>query len=84
MDFPVEKRESIDAYEDWIMDLEWLQKDGYTVIIYNNEYFMNEDPYYKSIIMDGFISDILPWWQEDIKYFSGGLEPKPFNVYLVD
>jgi hypothetical protein len=86
--FPTTCIDNMDRYEDWITDLDWLEKDGYVLIIHNYKNFLEQDLLLKDIIMEGFADMILPWWQGDdedsVVHCVVGGEAKPFNVYLVD
>ncbi len=83
MQFPTSCK-SFASYDDWITDLSWLNATGYALIIQNFDLFMSKDLKGKTIVMESFEEDILPWWQEEIKNCVVEGEPKPFNVYLVD
>ena len=77
-----------DAYHDWITDLDWIGKEGYVLIIYDYNSFLEQDSSLKKLIMEDFADSILPWWQGDVESsvvncVVGG-KAKPFNVYLVD
>ncbi len=83
MQFPTISK-SLISYSDWISDLSWLNATGYALIIQNFDRFMSKDLKSKTIVMESFEEDILPWWQEEIKNCVVEGEPKSFNVYLVD
>lgn len=83
MHFPTISK-SLDSYLDWICDLDWLNADGYALIIKNYSNFMDEDPELKKHVMHLFFKNVLPWWEEDVKRFVVEGEPKPFNLYLID
>jgi len=83
MRFPTSCIDSIDRYEDWICDLDWLGKSGYIIVIYNSAKFMNDNPQIKETIFSGFEELILPWWQHEVEECSPR-KISPFNVYLVD
>ncbi|MCL2013116.1 MAG: hypothetical protein FWG75_10070 [Cystobacterineae bacterium] len=74
----------IDAYNDWMRDLSWLEKEGYALIIYNYKNFLQQEWAHKKAIMEEFVETILPWWQGEIEKFCVGGKAKPFNVYAVD
>ena len=84
MKFPSSCIDSIDRYLDWIRDLSWLEKDGYTIIIYDSDRFLSEDQRTKNIVLESFEDTVLPWWQEEVKQYMVGGKAKPFNVYLVE
>jgi hypothetical protein len=65
-------------------DLEWLNKKGYVLIIYNYKNFLNQVFSYRPTIVNGFAELILPWWQKEVEYCVVGGKTKTFNVYLVD
>ncbi|MCL1858087.1 MAG: barstar family protein [Oscillospiraceae bacterium] len=75
---------SFGSHNDWIGDLDWLEKDSYAIIIYNYNEFIKDDLKAKNHIIENFIDFVLPWWEtEVIKCVAEG-KAKPFNVYLVD
>jgi hypothetical protein len=82
-DFPESCDENLNIYFDWIRDLDWLAKDGYTLIINNYKDFLQTSPTTKQMIIDDFREIILPWWQSEVEKHSGA-KAKPFMVYLVD
>ena len=84
MHFPTTCVDSIDRYEDWIRDLEWLNKKGYLVIIYNSSKLMKDAPEIRDIVLGGFEEVVLPWWQSEVEKFYPVMKISPFNVYLVD
>jgi hypothetical protein len=73
-----------DGYFDWIRDLDWLQKEGYILIIYNFKEFLNMDMRLKNQIIDDFKNIILPWWESEVEKFVVRGKPKLFNIYLVN
>ncbi|MDQ0087498.1 hypothetical protein J2T12_000892 [Paenibacillus anaericanus] len=82
--FPTTCLDSMDRYLDWIRDLEWLDKDGYVLIIYRYLDFLKDDPKLKKEIITDFTDVILPFWQEEVKDVVVNGKAKPFMVYLVD
>lgn len=81
--FPFPSR-SIDSYNDWMRDLDWLNKDGYVLVFYNFKEFLCKDLFSKEAIIDGFSNIILPFWQEEVTQTIVEGESKPFTVYLVE
>lgn len=75
---------SLDGYNDWMRDLEWLNKEEYILVIKNYGDFLNKDLPSKKIVLDGLAAVILPWWQGDVEKYIVGGKKKPFSVYLVD
>lgn len=75
---------SFDSYIDWMTDLQWLEKDGYIVIIHDFKHFLDWDRKDKENVVNYFANRILPYWQKDVETQCVGGKPKPFNVYLVD
>ncbi len=73
-----------DVYLDWIRDLDWLNADGYALIIKNFSSFLNQDSEARDDVIHTFFEYVLPWWEEEVKHCVVGGEPKPFNVYLID
>jgi len=77
-------RLSYDGYLDWVRDLEWLNADGYILIINNYASFMKNDATIKNEIIDDFKQIILPWWENEVEQCVVEGKAKSFNVYLVD
>ena len=77
--------DNINGFLDWMRDLDWLHdKRGYVLIIYNFNFFMQNNAKLKKEIIREFSETILPFWQEDVKRVVVGGKPKSFLVYLVD
>ncbi|MNP65100.1 hypothetical protein D3C76_1606630 [compost metagenome] len=76
--------DSIDRYLDWIRDLDWLDSEGYVLIIKNYSSFMKADPNMKKQMISLFVDTILPYWEEEVKHVMVDGQPKRFMVYLVD
>ena len=74
----------VNRYHDWMRDLDWLEKEGYVIIIHDYGRFLEREPVVKKQIMDDFSDLILPWWQADVENCVVEGKAKPFNVYLVD
>ena len=81
--FPFPSR-SLDSYNDWMRDLDWLNKDGYALIIYNYKDFLNQDLSFRKTVINGFNELILPWWKGEVEQCVVDGKAKPFNVYLID
>lgn len=81
--FPTQET-NMDAYNDWMRDLDWLDKGGYVLFIYNFTDFLKNDSKLKKHVLNRFIDTILPWWQNDVELYVVDGKAKPFNVYLVD
>lgn len=73
-----------DAFNDWMRDLDWLGKNGYTLLINNFNKFMKHDQNLKEKVINLFEEIILLFWEEEVIYTVVGGEAKPFNVYLVE
>jgi len=82
-DFPTPSK-NFASYSDWIGDLDWLEKDGYALIIYNYNEFLKEDLSSKDVVIENFRNIILPWWETEVEKYVVEGKAKPFNVYLVD
>jgi hypothetical protein len=82
--FPTPVNRLFDAYLDWMRDLDWLNAEGYLLIITNFSEFLKNDPALKAEIIDDFSKIIFPWWEEEVERCSVGGKAKPFNVILVD
>jgi hypothetical protein len=81
--FPFPSR-GLDSYNDWMRDLDWLNKDGYVLVINNYKDFLSQDLLSKEAVIDGFSSIILPFWQEEVKHVVVDGQTKQFTIYLVD
>lgn len=76
---------SIDAYNDWMRDLTWLEQyDGYILLIENFGKMMSSYPIEKSIIMNEFEETIYPFWEEEVLHTVVDGKAKGFFVLLVD
>jgi hypothetical protein len=81
--FPFPSRSS-DSYNDWIRDLDWLNKDGYVLIINNYKSFLSQDLSFRKAVINGFNELILPWWGGEVAECVVGGKTKSFNVYLIE
>ena len=81
---PTQWVNTIDGYNDWMRDLEWLGNKSYILIIYDFKYFFEHDFILKKTIIEGFEKIILPWWQAEVEKCVVGGKAKPFNIYLID
>ncbi len=76
--------DSIDAYNDWMTDLSWLEDyQGYAIFIYNLKYMLNMDSVKKEIILNNFDEVIVPFWTNDIEKVVVGGEKKEFLLFDV-
>lgn len=82
--FPTPCYDSIDRYLDWMTDLEWLNAEGFILIINNFKDFFKDNPRMKNIIISSFENNILPFWQDEVRNVVVEGNPKSFMVYLVD
>lgn len=82
-EFPV-PAQGYAGYQDWMRDLDWLDKEAYIIIIYDFKRFMEMDLLNKNKIITDFEKIILPWWQEEVEKYEVEGHTKPFTVYLVD
>ncbi len=73
-----------DAYLDWIRDLEWLNKDGYIMAIFDFSKFLMKSPELKNEIIEDFTDVVLPWWQGEVEKYVVEGKAKSFTVYLVN
>jgi len=80
---PTQWPNNMDAYLDWMRDLDWLNKDSYILVIHDFDSFLCADLELKNIIIEDFNDVILPWWKEEVETYTVGGRKKPFNVYLV-
>lgn len=80
----LEKPYNIDAYLDWMRDLEWLDKEGYILIIKNYSKFLINDKVGREEIMSQFTSIILPFWEKEVINSIAEGYSKFFNVYLIN
>lgn len=65
--FPTSCKNKVSRFDDWMMDLSWLDSDrGICIVINNLEHFLRDDPEFKDLVMDDFRQDILPFWEETV------------------
>lgn len=74
---------TVDGYYDWMRDLEWVDKDGYVLIIHDYKDFLCQDISSKNEVIDGFARIILPFWEDEVTEVVVGGKAKSFMVYLV-
>ena len=76
---------SIDAYNDWMRDLTWIdQYDGYILLIENFEQMMSSYPKEKGIILEEFEETIYPFWENEVLHTVVDGKAKGFFVFLID
>ena len=71
-----------DAISDWLTDLPWVEERKICFVIRSFTDFLKDDLVSKKIFLDILLSEVLPWWQEDIKKHMIGGEIKSFDVFL--
>lgn len=81
--FPISSL-GLDGYNDWMRDLDWLNKEGYVFIIYHFAEFLKQELLIKEQIINNFQDTILPFWQYEITTTVVGGKVKPFKIYFVD
>lgn len=65
--FPTSCKNKVSRFDDWMMDLSWLDSDrGICIVIDNFERFLRDDLEFKDLVMDDFRQDILPFWEETV------------------
>lgn len=65
--FPTSCKNKVSRFDDWMMDLSWLDSDrGICIVIDNFEQFLRDDLEFKDLVMDDFRQDILPFWEETV------------------
>lgn len=65
--FPTSCKNKVSRFDDWMMDLSWLDSDrGICIVIDNFERFLRDDPEFKDLVMDDFRQNILPFWEETV------------------
>lgn len=65
--FPTSCKNKVSCFDDWMMDLSWLDSDrGICIVINSFEHFLRDDPEFKDLVMDDFRQDILPFWEETV------------------
>lgn len=65
--FPTSCKNKVSRFDDWMMDLSWLDSDrGICIVINNFEHFLRDNPEFKDLVMDDFRQDILPFWEETV------------------
>ncbi|KDN09292.1 MULTISPECIES: barstar family protein [unclassified Gilliamella] len=76
---------SIDAYNDWMRDLSWIdQYDGYILVIENFTKMLSCYPKEKDRILNEFDETIFPFWAEEVTHTVVGGKTKGFLVLLVE
>ncbi|OCG73647.1 hypothetical protein A9G42_11415 [Gilliamella sp. Nev6-6] len=76
---------SIDAYNDWMRDLTWIdQYDGYILVIENFTKMLSCYPKEKDRILSEFDETIFPFWAEEVIHTVVGGKTKSFLVLLVE
>ena len=75
------RNEGIDGTQDWMEDLDWLNKEAFTIILFNYSELLNKD--FKNLLVE-FFNRIIEWWEEGVTQFCVGGKAKPFNIYLVN
>ena len=65
--FPTSCKNKVSRFDDWMMDLSWLDSNrGICIVIDNFEHFLRDDLEFKELVMDDFRQDILPFWEETV------------------
>lgn len=65
--FPTSCKNKVSRFDDWMMDLSWLDSDrGICIVIDNFERFLRDDLEFKDLVMDDFRQDILPFWEKTV------------------
>lgn len=65
--FPTSCKNKVSRFNDWMMDLSWLDSDrGICIVIDNFEHFLRDDFEFKELVMDDFRQDILPFWEKTV------------------
>lgn len=65
--FPTSCKNKVSRFDDWMMDLSWLDSDrGICIVIDNFERFLRDDPEFKDLVMDDFRQNTLPFWEETV------------------
>lgn len=65
--FPTSCKNKVSRFDDWMMDLSWLDSDrGICIVIDNFEHFLRDDHEFKDLVMDDFRQNILPFWEETV------------------
>ena len=69
-------------YNDYIMDLMWIEPEGVVLIIHNYDLMLVDHFKLKSDIISDFKEIILPWWEGEVVGHMVGGKPRKFTVYL--
>lgn len=65
--FPTSCKNKVSRFDDWMMDLSWLDSNrGICIVIDNFERFLRDDLEFKDLVIDDFRQDILPFWEETV------------------
>lgn len=82
--FPNEnERLNYSAYTDWLTDLSWLDSDSIALVIKNFSMFMRDEQKEKTMIMEIFKDDILPFWDKEVENSVVGGKRRDFNIYCL-
>lgn len=85
LQFPGKCEGLFSRFDDWIMDLGWIEKEkGICIIITSFANFSSDDIAFKSSILEDFEEDILPFWEEEVCSVVKDGTPREFYVILVE
>lgn len=82
--FPRSCEGNLNRFLDWMRDLSWIENEEIELIVINQEEWMSSDLKIRNIIINLFVSCILPFWDEEVIYTVVGGKKKIFNVYLTN
>ncbi|MDH6603364.1 hypothetical protein OKW23_000493 [Bacilli bacterium PM5-9] len=83
-DFIYKKRIIYDAYIDWMTDLTWIEESkDVCLIIYDFFKLIKIGVDEVNLFIDMFVTNILPFWEEEVIHTVVEGKRRRFNVYLV-
>lgn len=74
---------NLDSISDSLRDLDWLDSEGFVLIIKNFNDLLMEEPHIRASFLSLLVDVVLPHWEKDVLYTVLGGLPKSFQLYLV-
>jgi hypothetical protein len=79
-----EEKHSLDAYDDWITDLSWINEKNIGLIIKNYKYFLKKNPVDKNFVRNELLPDAVQFWVYECTQVIVEGQPRGFMVFLLD